>query len=146
MDITNLTGEDLFAALTSGEKVTVKTNKPTKQDSSTGEIIPTNFTSPWTKKALILIMHEVECRCGETYEHPNDRVLLKEEAFIGKAIHPSVHYRELTIGEVKLARELPFQLHTHKRNVDVCGFCAHRFGEDVLEADIGATVHAFPTV
>ena len=77
LDISTLKGDELFAALSSGKKITIKTEV----------VVPVRRPDLWKSNALVLIVHKTYCKCGMSHEFPNPHILLRRK-------HPvdGIHY------------------------------------------------------
>lgn len=113
IDITNLTGNDLFEALKSGSKIkTEKTKAPPK---------PT-LESLWANHSLVLIIHQTTCSCcGHQYEVPNPHILLHRR-------HPTEgeHYMAVTPmykDPETVFSKLPLIERVEMSTVEACQFC-----------------------
>lgn len=111
LDITSLTGKQLFAALASGKKFKTQTTA-----------IPARPKILWKPNALVLIVHHAECSCGKVYSYPNTHVLLRRT-------HPTegVHLSAIEgayDNPGPMFRDLPLEIENREpEQLTQCQFC-----------------------
>lgn len=120
-NITDLEGNDLWSALTSGEKITSRKKKPTA--------ISKQETSPlyrvreqWQDTSIVLLIHKTNCQCGATYEAPNPIKFIKRRHKATGALHWR-RLDEIQIFEAAYERALPFEIAYSVHNVTDCQRC-----------------------
>lgn len=121
-DITNLSGNDLFDFLASGQSFTVKA--PTKQQKQqallTTKVMP--FVDPWQDLSTVLLVHVQRCKCGCTYESPNAiRFVKRQHKRLG-----TLHWRrldELAAFEEHYNSKLPAEIAYREETITACQRC-----------------------
>lgn len=120
LDITNLSGSDLFEALKSGKKFVVTKTPKEFSDKPLKEVHYIPFIDQWTEEAIILIEHLTVCiNCGSAYSTPNSRLLVRES-------HErlGVHYRAISPLDYNICKDrLPLKKEVHKSTSDFCCSC-----------------------
>lgn len=121
LDITNLSGADLFKALSTGKKFVInKTSEAVKK----GEVLPvvkhTPFIDKWTEVAAVFIRHEITCvNCGSCFSFPNANVFVKETH---KTL--GIHHRAVGKVEFNIAKQnLPLETELHSATSLFCQDC-----------------------
>lgn len=118
IDISKLSGDDLFAALQSGSKLVCKTPPKTLD-----RLAPARTSAwRWQDTDLVLIETHVDCcGCSRRYTYPNDTLFLRRKAANG-AVHYTALEGQVDDPEARFA-ELECVVEYRHEEVKVCSAC-----------------------
>lgn len=117
-DITNLRGNDLFAALTSGNAFKIKApSKPVQQAHLANPII-----DPWQDTALVLLINIAECsQCNSRWPSPNPILFIKRVHTRTGTTH--LHSLQDVTNTLFRCSTLPRIVEHHVQLTSVCPHC-----------------------